>query len=1630
MKNRILSFILCICTLFSSVGAYMPAVAVDLSFLSGLWSRDSENEPEVRLFCDGVQVGELTIGEFEKITVGAVAYGVDTTSSQWQILMPDGTGVWVDVLDKTASDCEISSALVEGMLNADGEAYLRCKMRADNGVSYCSAPVRVKIVRSDAENDGKIRGTRGAVSRYAENGTQVLADDIESKTYVTVTVNYLRTEDGEEISVYKPYVANIVAGSAFAQTIISPTLLGYAPYYDSNGDGVLENASSIVFDLDSVTEDIVVNVYYKPIEVNYAVKYFFQNIGNDLYTENAGLYNVRSALTGTVVTEDMLKLSDANASYAVGFTKMYHIPDAVAADGSTVFECYYDRLYYLLIFDNNGGYGTDPIYARFGTPFVVNDPIRYGYIFKGWDVDGNGIIDENDVLPSTIEVTNDENGAPMPVTYRAVWERADTQYTVAYWTKDGTGKQYFLGSTVISEKSGAYVSGGDTLFSENTYICGKTEHVHDSSCVSYSHIHSASCATGISTSNTPSAADQEVMLGACGGDEIKDGFLYTINVKSDTTYTWYYLKLGGKWYTGNASMITGDAVGECTKEISGNYNNTYTARMYYPSLSCGYSQSNGMTITCGEEPHTHTSDCTFKSRYLEFVSADTNVEVAGDGSTVVNVYYKHRDYTLRFYYARSYKDSDGSDVYQVVGGSTYAFGANGSDTGIADLLKNPNSWGKVKALPQINEDYINDAELREKYKLSSGATGSDFDSTYTYYYLEFTASFGSDISSVWPVDIFNSVEVGEKHASHGGTDTDFCPTYKYAYFSAWNGQYGVKYSHANTNQTIKGLYQYLDESLIFDSTLFPSLADNTEISYLCFWENGADIGWSIPKIFEYNIYLENRDGDYEIFRTFNVYDDSNVNQQTKATIDGYSYDHMTSSSGTDEATGLEKHVINFYYKLETQNHLYFYNYNETEKSIVGIQYGTSLSEWLKNNGYGDYIALPKYPEELEENAYSFGGWYTTSECYEGTEFDIENETMPSNDLTLYASWKPVSHEVNFFVTLDELREYESGGNITPYYSCTGDRKVLHGNVVGSINNPENGDLTFKGWFYIDEKEGGKKAFVPTAMPINRDLNIYAEWESHTAVQYRIRYVLLDNPNIAVADDTVGYSYASTTRTFQAKAGEPLGQLYEEYNRGYYPTVSSHSITMQLDPDDNVYTFYYTHVDKIGYTVNYINKETNILMDTEHFETDKSIVTVAYKHYENMIPDAFYKQLVLSVSESDNVITFYYTPNNVKVYYAVHYMLAKLGATATELSDYSIDGSGGYEDSGTYYTGIADKGTSVTVSSAEFTGFSVTDIARIVSENVQGNASTSDDGATFTIDNLSDGDELYIFYTRDSYEYKVHYYQYNTTVSVKPSVSGSAQWGSEISFDAPDIDGYECVNLESDGKRHLTVKEGENELIFYYSPVQRVIEYVAVVDGSVLDGAGRLSSSREIVAGSEVIVGSVAHSDVFYRFEGWYADEKCTVPLENGVHGALTDTDGDGICESFVPSGAALNEKNTNVFYARFSPITGDITVRVSGSAEGQISVIEIKNMLTGDVISATVVGDGEVTVKNVHLNNYTVRVSDDWSWRYKDSTVKCEHSNAGGTTVQLTLVRDNEKWLSAQSELAKNIHSEVSANGQ
>ena len=128
-----------------------------------------------------------------------------------------------------------------------------------------------------------------------------------------------------------------------------------------------------------------------------------------------------------------------------GFYNLIYEKPRIAADGSTVVEVYYDRYYYLMNFDLDGGYGVEPIYARYGTSIGnVGTPTKAGYTFKGWSLDGKNIVN----LPAHMPAENK--------TYKAVWEaNATAKVTVVFWGENADDEEYsYIKSSEVKVKPG------------------------------------------------------------------------------------------------------------------------------------------------------------------------------------------------------------------------------------------------------------------------------------------------------------------------------------------------------------------------------------------------------------------------------------------------------------------------------------------------------------------------------------------------------------------------------------------------------------------------------------------------------------------------------------------------------------------------------------------------------------------------------------------------------------------------------------------------------------------------------------------------------------------------------------------------------------------------------------------------------------------------------------------------------------------------------------------------------------------------------------------------------------------------------------------------------------------------
>ena len=455
----------------------------------------------------------------------------------------------------------------------------------------------------------------------------------EVKPTYNIVINYI---DDDNNTVASPYTASLAEGTSFDLEVNFPTVLGYMPYYKD------EQVNSIKEHIDSISQNLTFTVVYKPANVNYTVIHYQQNVDNDLYAEVER--ETKQGLTNSIVPE-VAKSYD-------GFYVLPYEQAKIAASGDTITEVYYDRYYYLMNFDLDGGYGTDPIYARYGAKIEnVQEPTKAGYTFGGWSA-----TKENQVkidLPATMPFEHK--------TYYAIWEtNATAKVTVVFWGEnaDDEGYSYLKdqtktinlkpGESFTYTESGMLTCGKEVHTHGDTCLgCGKTEHTHSAvggscyelTCSIVSHAHGPSCYNGATTT--------EGRAGLGADDNPSNGYVY----RKFMTSSEKVIFINGKWYEYNGNVSSGSTASpNCGQE---EVSHTHTNDCYELSCTIEEHTHDNSCYTCGKEEHTHNSNCYTQGAGLDstlwkFVRSDT-ITVAADGSSVVNVYYDRVDYTINFY---------------------------------------------------------------------------------------------------------------------------------------------------------------------------------------------------------------------------------------------------------------------------------------------------------------------------------------------------------------------------------------------------------------------------------------------------------------------------------------------------------------------------------------------------------------------------------------------------------------------------------------------------------------------------------------------------------------------------------------------------------------------------------------------------------------------------------------------------------------------------------------------------------------------------------------------------------------------------------------------------------------------
>lgn len=520
-------------------------------------------------------------------------------------------------------------------------------------------------------------------------GLALIAEAADGDT-VTVTVNYVYKSNSAMVA--QPYRAQIAKGTAFKKTIEVPYLFNYSIPNDQAvglGNGIklekntVSNKYSLGFDLPAVNEDITVTLYYVAGTAKYTVKHYYQNL------EDGSQYTMDTQIVE--LTGDIDAYTQAVANNKKGF-RCKGIPQTtIAADGTTVVDIYYDREYYTVVFDVNGGInGPEPIYAKYGTKFNTEDitsPTRVGYKFMGWKDVSNT---DAETLNGDVEIT--EN-----VTYTAQWvaEKGQADYTIVLWGQNANDNEYsYLGSAKAWGNVGNQVTWNeDTLISHVhtddcwNLTCDKEAHTHSDACgLKCTHTHDLTC-YGLSA-NASTVDPQDDRRWSTGLKNVQQYF-NQLGADNEYVFHWresylignydhYYLRLNNNYYSLNASQfnkLKGSSAGKWTE--SGNYQDTIEKfEIAASGISCTHTHTDAC-YACGKTEHTHDSNCgTLKcglndtpKKYMRDIQPDSNlwnfktsdtVTVDANGSTVLNVYFDRREFTLEFRKANSNNNDYGT----------------------------------------------------------------------------------------------------------------------------------------------------------------------------------------------------------------------------------------------------------------------------------------------------------------------------------------------------------------------------------------------------------------------------------------------------------------------------------------------------------------------------------------------------------------------------------------------------------------------------------------------------------------------------------------------------------------------------------------------------------------------------------------------------------------------------------------------------------------------------------------------------------------------------------------------------------------------------------------------------------
>ncbi len=1370
MKKRLLALVL--------------TAAMLLGMIPMLGTVSAEDEEVVTVLQDGQPVKSVVIPQDgETLLTGSVT-GAAVEALNWQIKLPDAD-IWVNIDGYTAAECSVSYALVGSMLDSSGTAYLRLSA-ASSGGTHTSEAVAVFV--TDPMPEGKtvaavyseapaaevlLSAESPAAARnagIAVASLDVAADPVVPSGATTiwdVTVQFLYPDGTAAI---QPFMAKIGDGEDLMREIVFAPVAGYAPYFDSDNDGVLDADDTTLepgqdgkyhFYLNetNVERTLIFHIRFRPIEVDYKVEHYIQGLDNSYTLLQT---DAKRGLTNEPVPAGL----SLSGGAAVGHTPQEYARVAIAADGSTVVKIYYLINYYLINFAlGSGAFGVEPVYVRYGTAVTVGRPTRPGYGFAGWDlveVDG---VEASQSQKQTHALTAAASGATYTVTvpaanlrYQAMWEAGATSYTVVYWRETETAVGY-TGETKY-EYWGSETVGG-------TY--GEDGHLHLDNSVHPGEIIDLSRYAQIPTAIATTA------------DGLDESFFFHYNEEKTTE--------------NGVHTVSGDG----TTVVNVYFDrNVYTLKYYYAAKSGSSYYVFGRTNYFGTDSRSQTNR-NDEISLLNGVWSDSFEKQVDSLPEILNSEGRYvlnsetsGDYTYYYFTFQAKYGADISKYWPTTEDiSPLPGGYNGQNIVFSawNGEYNVHYTQQELALNKDNETIKGQyrrLDHRVLWDTSLAATSNSAVYQNTVSYLAYWCNTAGGWTASWNIPSLYRYNIYLECLSQHSADTtcDLCK------------------EHGPKSFTVDGEEKTYYRVAVYD------VADNQDTR-----GNGNLQKQSHPDVYGFTN-VNDANGT-------NLTQDVEYTKLTAGTGEGH-YNSDIYQSGYE--------IYHFYdrnrYGLEFYNmgeKLQLKDANDQFMDKVSVRYGVSL---YAPGGYDiSNMTGPDgksyYPENLPEDAYVFEGWYTSPTFAASAKFEFGRETtMPAANVAFYAHWVPRQFKVQIYKDIDAINtgttlwsKTEADGTVRDYTLVNyGERAPTPSE---QYTHTQNENLQFTGWFYLDE--GEEKAWNFDSMTVTQDMQIYGKWISNQVKTYTVKYVLLDADgqptDTEVAAQLTGSELVGQTVTLTAKAGS---QLYGAYREHYFILgETSHNMAISENDAENIYTFYYVQAVSVPYTVHYVDENGTPIAATKEVSINPySIVTEVFQVIPGYLPDAYSKRLVVSADEdAQNEITFVYTANETDAYYRIeHYVQAESG-----------DGYILYRES----QAVDRIGSSVSVELLNMTGFTFKNEKTAINNVLDANAYDSQTQRVSAV--LTDQGLLFqLYYDRQELTYTVYYREYGTEKDLADAKTVTVRYGVSAVEQGISIQGYDLITAPIT----QIITQENIAMVFHYQERNATIRYVAKEHGRV------------------------------------------------------------------------------------------------------------------------------------------------------------------------------------------------------